>query len=68
MTDDNGNPRMRPMRHVESIGNWHLLFDSHVVGDKVVHQFVIEKVTNSISIFPGATLEEARKRLKELAK
>jgi hypothetical protein len=53
------------MQVVESIGNWHLLYDQHVVGDTCVHEFRIQRITNDIALYPGITLEEAIRRFRE---
>lgn len=66
ITDDYGRPTRPPYTVVAKDGMWTLLCAIHVVGDKAVHEFIVEKCTNRIQIYPGVSLEEATKRFKEI--
>ena len=64
-TDDCGKPVKNQMRVIEQRGKWFLLYDQHVVGNKVNHEFRIQKCTHDIALYPGITLQEATTRFLE---
>lgn len=67
ITDDHGQAILKQYRVVKSKGNLHLLCDIHVVGDKAVHEFRIQRITKDVQIYPGATLDYAMKRFEEIS-
>ena len=65
ITDDNGKALRPQYRVVEQRGKWTLLYDQHVLGNTVQHQFRIQKLQHDIVLYPGITLAEAQKRFAE---
>jgi hypothetical protein len=65
ITDDNGQVVQPQFRVIEQRGNWFLLYDQHVVGNLGRHEFRIQKLKHDIVLYPGITLEEAKKRFAE---
>jgi hypothetical protein len=65
ITDANGQALRPQYRVVEQRGKWTLLYDQHVLGNTVQHQFRIQKLQHDIVLYPGITLAEAQKRFAE---
>jgi hypothetical protein len=65
ITDDHGKAIHDQRRVVEQKGNWQLIYDQHQIGNKVVHEFRIQKLRHDIALYPGITLEEAKQRFLE---
>jgi hypothetical protein len=65
ITDDHGKAIHDQRRVVEQKGNWKLIYDQHQIGNKVVHEFRIQKLRHDIVLYPGITLEEAKQRFSE---
>ena len=67
VTNDHGKAGGNQYRVVASKGHWHLLYDSHVVGEAVISQFRVQKIVRDVAIYPGATLDYALERFNELS-
>jgi hypothetical protein len=65
ITDDHGVATTRQFRVIEQRGRWQLLFDMHQIGNTVHHEFRIQKLRHDIALYPGITLDEAKKRFAE---
>lgn len=65
ITDDNGKAVLPQFRVIEQRGKWFLLADIHVLGNLAMHEFRIQKLTHDIALYPGITLDEAKKRFFE---
>lgn len=65
ITDDHGKAIQYQFHVIEQKGNWFLLYDQHDIGGTVQHVFRIQKIKNDIALYPGITLEEAKKRFFE---
>ena len=65
ITDDHGKAIHDQRRVVEQKGNWQLIYNQHQIGNKVVHEFRIQKLRHDIVLYPGITLEEAKQRFSE---
>lgn len=66
ITDDYGEALLPQYRVIEQRGNWRLLYDQHVVGEKARHEFRIVKIPHDILLYPGISLEEAKRRFEEI--
>lgn len=66
LTDDYGRSLCDQRRLVAERGKWRLLYDQHVLGNTAVHQFVIQKITHDVLLYPGITLQEAMQRFEEI--
>lgn len=66
MTDDYGVPLKPQYRVIEKRLNWYLLYDQMQSGEAVRHEFRIVKMPHDIGLYPGITLDEARKRFHEV--
>ncbi len=65
ITDDHGKALHDQRRIIEQRGKWRLIYDQHQIGNTVHHEFRIQKLTNDIVLYPGITLDEAKKRFAE---
>ena len=65
ITDDQGKALLPQYRVIEQDGNWMLLYDQMQVGEKVRHEFRIQKLRHDIALYPGISLAEAQKRFRE---
>lgn len=65
ITDDHGKAIHDQRRVVEQKGNWQLIYDQYQIGNKVVHEFRIQKLRHDIVLYPGITIEEAKQRFSE---
>lgn len=61
ITDDYGVATTPQYRVLEQRGNWFLLYDQQVVGNKVVHEFRIQKLKHDIYLYPGISLQDAKR-------
>ncbi len=66
ITDDFGNVLLPQYRVIESRNSWHLLYNQIQVGEKVHHEFRAVKIPHDIVLYPGITLEDAKRRFHEL--
>jgi len=68
ITNDSGKC-IRPQYNViEKVGDWSLLCDIHVIGDRAVHEFRVEKLSYLIELYPGISLEEAKEQFKDIVR
>ena len=65
ITDDHGKAIRRQYRVIEQRGKWTLLYDQHVLGNTVQHEFRVQKLQHDIVLYQGITLAEAQKRFIE---
>jgi len=65
ITDDHGKAIRHQYRVIEQRGKWTLLYDQHVLGNTVQHEFRIQKLQHDIVLYQGITLAEAQKRFIE---
>ena len=65
ITDDHGKALLPQYQVIEQSGNWLLLYDQMQVGEKVRHEFRIQKLRHDVALYPGITLTEAQKRFRE---
>ncbi len=65
LTDDHGKALHDQRRVIDQRGKWRLIYDQHQIGDTVHHEFRIQKLTHDIVLYPGITLDEAKKRFAE---
>jgi hypothetical protein len=65
ITDDHGVATTRQFRVIEQRGRWQLLFYLHHIGNTVHHEFRIQKLRHDIALYPGITLDQAKKRFAE---
>ena len=65
ITDDHGKALLPQYQVIEQSGNWLLLYDQMRVGEKVRHEFRIQKLRHDVALYPGITLAEAQKRFRE---
>ena len=65
ITDDHGKALLPQYQVIEQRGNWVLLYDQMQVGEKVRHEFRIQKLRHDVALYPGTTLSEALKRFHE---
>lgn len=65
ITDDHGKALLPQYQVIEQSGNWLLLYDQMQVGEKVRHEFRIQKLRHDVALYPGITLAEAQKRFRE---
>lgn len=65
ITDDHGTPTRQQYRVIEKRRNWYLLYDQMQVGEKVRHEFRIVKMPHDLLLYPGITLDEAKRRFNE---
>ena len=65
ITDDHGKALLPQYQVIEQSGNWLLLYDQMQVGEKVRHEFRIQKLRHDVALYPGITLSEALKRFHE---
>lgn len=65
ITDDHGKAIHDQRLVIEQRGNWRLIYDQHQIGDIVHHEFRIQKLRHDIALYPGISLDEAKKRFTE---
>lgn len=65
ITDDHGKALLPQYQVIEQRGNWVLLYDQMQDGEKVRHEFRIQKLRHDVALYPGITLAEAQKRFRE---
>ena len=65
ITDDHGKALLPQYQVIEQSGNWLLLYDQMQDGEKVRHEFRIQKLRHDVALYPGITLAEAQKRFRE---
>ena len=65
ITDDHGKAIHDQRRVIEQRGNWRLIYDQHQIGNIVHHEFRIQKLRHDIALYPGISLDEAKKRFTE---